>query len=51
MECGYADVHGIMYLKVNEEIASSAKQSLLVHISLALTLRPLRVPGSFYVIC
>lgn len=46
MECGYADVHGIMYLNVNGEIAS-----LLVHISVALTLRPLRVPGSFYIIC
>ncbi len=51
MECGYADVHGIMYLKVNGEMTSSTKQSLLVHISLALTLRPLRVPGSFDVVC
>lgn len=51
MECGYAGVHGIMYLKVNGEIASSVKQSLLVHISLALTLRSLRVLGSFYVVC
>lgn len=51
MECGYADVHGIMYLKVNGEMTSSTKQSLLVHISLALTPRPLRVPGSFYVVC
>lgn len=51
MECGYADVHGIMYLNVNGEIASCAKQSRLVHISLALTLRPLRVSGSFYIIC
>lgn len=31
MECGYADVHGIMYLKVNEEIANCEAKPFRAH--------------------